>query len=335
MASSAPELLKEEINKTQDAEHDLAKWKLVVTAALGTVAFGLSKDNSPAYWLLFLVPFVCAYVDLYDYQYRLRTLVIAKFLREEGGDPILTAYEERCAAERHKHFFSLGTRAAISSSIGVSVFGPLFYFLIPHQPASGLSIPAAGATFAATTPTMANSLLVSPTYAMVIWGVGIAVVVGLYVHFLFKQHNINSPGVIKMSEPNKQLVSRWFEEVWNRKSESAIDEIYAPKGVAHGFPEPDSALVGPEAFKAVHRNFCEIFPDLQVTIEDMLSEGDRVAVRFKAIATHGGANLGFPPTGKRVVLEGSSIVIVKNGQICEGWNYMDMGNLIAKLRQPT
>src|ERR1039458_532731 len=129
MSSSSPALLKEEINKTQDAEHDLAKWKLGVTAAMGAAAFGLSKDNSPSYWLLFLVPFVCAYVDLYDYQYRLRTLVIAKFLRERAGDPVLAEYEERCAKERHERVFDLGTMAGISSSIGASIFGPVFYFL--------------------------------------------------------------------------------------------------------------------------------------------------------------------------------------------------------------
>ena len=170
MSSSSPALLKEEINKTQDAEHDLAKWKLGVTAAMGAAAFGLSKDNSPSYWLLFLVPFVCAYVDLYDYQYRLRTLVIAKFLRERAGDPVLAEYEERCTKERHERVFDLGTMAGISSSIGASIFGPVFYFLIPH--------------------TGPDTLLVSPAYALVIWIVGVGLVIGLYANFRRKERKI-------------------------------------------------------------------------------------------------------------------------------------------------
>lgn len=58
-----------------------------------------------------------------------------------------------------------------------------------------------------------------------------------------------------MSEMNKKLVQRWFEEVWNQQSEEAIDEMYAPGGKAYGFPEPNSVLVGPESFKAIHRVF--------------------------------------------------------------------------------
>jgi hypothetical protein len=192
MGSSSPTLLKEEINKTQDAEHDLAKWKLGVTAALGTVAFGLSKDNAPAYWLLFLVPFVCAYVDLYDYQYRLRTLVIAKFLREEAGDPVLQAYENRCAAQREKHTFNLGTMAAISSSIGASIFGPVFYFFLRLPAPTGAPITPAVPNCVPVPPAVSDSLLVRPVYALAIWVVGIALVIGLYLHFRYKEREIVS-----------------------------------------------------------------------------------------------------------------------------------------------
>ena len=67
-----------------------------------------------------------------------------------------------------------------------------------------------------------------------------------------------------MWEANKLFIRRWFEQVWNQKSEAAIDEMFSPQGKSHGFPEADSVLVGPEAFKAIHRNFCGAFPDLHV-----------------------------------------------------------------------
>ena len=89
--------LKEEINKNNEMEHDLAKWKLGVTAALGAAAFGLGKDcGTPPYWLLLFVPFVCAYIDLFVYQYELRILVIARFLRQhhQDGDKFLMKYEK-------------------------------------------------------------------------------------------------------------------------------------------------------------------------------------------------------------------------------------------------
>src|SRR5437879_5385022 len=126
---SALNLLKEEINKTMEAEHDLAKWKLGVTAAMGTAAFGLAK-GSPNYWLLLLVPFVCAYVDLYAYQYQLRIHVIARFLREHAeGDVVLQTYEKECEKWRSQDIFSLGNWAGLGCSLGASVLGPVFYAL--------------------------------------------------------------------------------------------------------------------------------------------------------------------------------------------------------------
>jgi steroid delta-isomerase-like uncharacterized protein len=135
-----------------------------------------------------------------------------------------------------------------------------------------------------------------------------------------------------MSEENKLVVTRWFEEVWNQKNETAIDQMFHPDGKAHGFPDPDSVLAGPEAFKAVHRNFCGAFPDLRVDIEDVVGEGDRVAVRWKVIVTHLGDHLGFPASGKQGVLYGSSFVIVKGNQIVEGRNQMDLQALFQKLQ---
>jgi hypothetical protein len=128
---STSTLLKQEINDTQAAQHDLAKWKLIVTAALGGAAFGFSNNNQPNLWLLLFIPFVCAYVDLYDYQYRLRVLVIAKFLREKSSDPVLKSYEEACERVRESRAgdFNLGKRAALGSSIVASVVGPLLYFI--------------------------------------------------------------------------------------------------------------------------------------------------------------------------------------------------------------
>jgi hypothetical protein len=63
-----------------------------------------------------------------------------------------------------------------------------------------------------------------------------------------------------MSEENKKLVRRWFEEVWNQQNEEAIDAMFASGGKAYGFPEPHSVLVGPESFKEIHRFFLGPFP---------------------------------------------------------------------------
>ena len=135
-----------------------------------------------------------------------------------------------------------------------------------------------------------------------------------------------------MSEANKQLLRTWFERVWNQKSAAAIDELYQPDGRAHGFPQADSVLIGPEDFKLIHRNFCDSFPDIQVTVDDVIAEGDKVAARWTATMTHLGDSLGIKATKRQVVLSGATIVIIKDGKISEGWNFMDMGGMIAKLK---
>jgi len=135
-----------------------------------------------------------------------------------------------------------------------------------------------------------------------------------------------------MSEANKKLIREWFERVWNQRDESAIDELFAADGKAHNFPETGGALTGPEGFKTVYRNFCGAFPDLHVTVEDVISEGDRVAGHFTVTMTHLGDHLGIPSTGKKAYLPGSTFCIIRDGKIAEGWNFIDMEHLFRQLR---
>lgn len=137
-----------------------------------------------------------------------------------------------------------------------------------------------------------------------------------------------------MSDANRALIYEWFEEVWNRKNEAAIDRLLHPQCKSHGFPDPDGFLVGPEGFKTIHRNFCGAFPDLAVEVEDVLVEGNRAAVRFKTRMTHTGPHLGFPASGKKVELAASSFIITDGHQILEGWNFMDLQAMIQKLKTP-
>ena len=135
-----------------------------------------------------------------------------------------------------------------------------------------------------------------------------------------------------MLEQNKALVHQWFEEVWNRKDEAAIDRLFHLQGRCYGFPDPDSVLIGPEKFKEVHRAFSGAFPDLHIEAEDTLAEGDGVAIRWRCTMTHSGNELGFPASGKTAVLTGSSFIVVQGGQITEGWNFMDLGRLFQTLK---
>jgi steroid delta-isomerase-like uncharacterized protein len=135
-----------------------------------------------------------------------------------------------------------------------------------------------------------------------------------------------------MTESNKLLAIRWYDEVWNKKNTAAIDAMMAPDAKCWGFPQADAYVTGPEAFKEVHRNFLGAFPDLRVTIEDILNDGEKTAVRFRATMTHLGDHLGFPASGKPAVLTGAAIFIGDGKQILEGWNYMDLTGMIQSLQ---
>jgi predicted ester cyclase len=135
-----------------------------------------------------------------------------------------------------------------------------------------------------------------------------------------------------MSTANRELVHRWFEEVWNKQSEEAIDQMFAPDGKSYGFPEANSILIGPDKFKEMHRFLIGAFPDVRVTLQDTICEDDRVAVTWVARMTHLGDSLGFAPTFQKVSLDGCSVLVVRDGQIHEGKNYMEMEALVSRLK---
>lgn len=139
-------------------------------------------------------------------------------------------------------------------------------------------------------------------------------------------------GLMQQMQDNEQFVRQFFEQVWNRKNDAAIDRMLASDCVAYGLPDPDAVLRGRAAFRAVHRSFCGAFPDLHITVEDVIAAGDRVAARWRATGTHLGDHLGFPATGKNTALDGATIGVIRNGQIAEAWNMMDMGHLYESLR---
>jgi predicted ester cyclase len=126
-----------------------------------------------------------------------------------------------------------------------------------------------------------------------------------------------------MSEENKNLARRWFEEVWNQGHEAAIAEMYHPDGRSIGFPETDSKIEGPKEFAEVCRKFRAVFPDIHVTVNDLVTEGDKVAVLWNATMTHLGDGLGSPASARKVSLPGSSFLLCRGGQILEGRNQMD------------
>ena len=128
-----------------------------------------------------------------------------------------------------------------------------------------------------------------------------------------------------MSEENKALVRRWFEELFNQENLSVADEIVAQDHVAHDPVLPDLPA-GPEGDKQVVNLYHGAFPDASITVEDQIAEGDRVATRWTGRGTHQGELMGVPASGNRVEITGMTINRLSGGKIAESWtNYDAMG----------
>ena len=135
-----------------------------------------------------------------------------------------------------------------------------------------------------------------------------------------------------MSEENRALMHRWFEEVWNKGREEAIDEMFAEDGIAHGLAdEHDQKLKGPTGFKPFFRKFRDAFPDIQVVVEDCIAEGDLVAARCAVRASHTGEGLGVAATNSPVDFTGMCFIRVRDGKIVEGWNNFDFMRLYQQI----
>jgi steroid delta-isomerase-like uncharacterized protein len=130
------------------------------------------------------------------------------------------------------------------------------------------------------------------------------------------------------TEENKAVVRRFLEECWNAGKLDVVDEIVAAEYVNR--TEPDQPP-GPEAVKHLISTFRGAFPDVDNVIEDLVAEGDKVAVRVTIHGTHKGELFGIPPTEKRVKITGMAIYRLADGKLVEHWVTRDHLGLLQQL----
>jgi steroid delta-isomerase-like uncharacterized protein len=134
-----------------------------------------------------------------------------------------------------------------------------------------------------------------------------------------------------MDQDCDRLIRRWFEEVWNNGREEAINEMIAPDCIAHGLNGPEGDLRGPEGFKQFYSLFKSTFPDIRITVEDVIVDGDRCAARFSCRATHRGDALGIAATGQPVAFSAMAFTRWRNGQIVDAWNNVDLMGMLKQI----
>lgn len=127
----------------------------------------------------------------------------------------------------------------------------------------------------------------------------------------------------------QSLIHRIFDQAFNQGDMAVVDELVAVDGVTHtmswGMP------AGRMGIKQSIAMFRSAFPDLHCTVEDEISEGDKVAAHWTMRGTHRGAFLGNRPTGRPIVVQGISFARIENGQIAEDWTLVDQMGILQQL----
>jgi steroid delta-isomerase-like uncharacterized protein len=130
---------------------------------------------------------------------------------------------------------------------------------------------------------------------------------------------------------NAAIARRWFREVWGPGGERTVDELLDRDSV--GWME-GREVRGVSDFKDARRALLETFPDLTITVDDLVHEGDKVAVQWTVNATHAGDGLGIPATNRKVTFRGMTWLEIRDGRVVSGWDSWNLGGLIQTLAQP-
>jgi steroid delta-isomerase-like uncharacterized protein len=131
-----------------------------------------------------------------------------------------------------------------------------------------------------------------------------------------------------MTNDNPTLARRWFEEVWTQGREATIDELMASRCLIHGL---GNETLDKDGFKKFHHDYRDAFPDVKITVDQTVSEGDLVAVRWSGTGTHTGGGLGFDATNKPARFGGMTFIRIQDGKLIEGWNIFDQFGMLAQL----
>jgi steroid delta-isomerase-like uncharacterized protein len=131
------------------------------------------------------------------------------------------------------------------------------------------------------------------------------------------------------SELNEQLMQR-FTEFINSASEELAAQLISPDATFHvpGRPEP---MRGPSGYLTIIGMMCQGFPDIQWTLEEMVSEEDKIAARFTMRGTHEGPFFGVPPTGSEIVVEALNLYHLSARKIVEEYGHPDMLGLMQQI----
>jgi steroid delta-isomerase-like uncharacterized protein len=132
---------------------------------------------------------------------------------------------------------------------------------------------------------------------------------------------------------NTSMVLYFVQKFWNEQNVAGVDNTHSPDFIAHNPVIPGNPLPY-NMYKQVCLLHLAAFPDFRVTVENIITEADKVAVRWQVNGTHLGSLMGIPPTGRSVTFTGMTMYRFADGKIVENWWAYDAMGMMQQITAP-
>src|SRR4051812_15231358 len=125
---------------------------------------------------------------------------------------------------------------------------------------------------------------------------------------------------------NKELLRRFYKEVYADWNMALADEVLSPRFISHDWPANGPS--GPKAFRDYYAAMKSAVPDARYVVDDLIAGGDKVVVRWRLLGTHKGPFNGLAPTGRSITLKGIAVYRVEHGRLMERWVVSDLYGML-------
>jgi steroid delta-isomerase-like uncharacterized protein len=129
---------------------------------------------------------------------------------------------------------------------------------------------------------------------------------------------------------NKELVRRFYNEVYVDWNMALVDEVVSPLFTSHDWPK--GSATGPKGFRDYYAAIRSALPDARYEVDDLIAEGDKVVVRWRLLGTHKGDFRGIAASGREIALKGIAIYRIQAGKLMERWVVSDLHGVLEEIK---
>lgn len=130
-----------------------------------------------------------------------------------------------------------------------------------------------------------------------------------------------------IEEKNKDFIQAYTEDFWNKQNIAVFEKYFTADFIVHNANGDQNF----EQYKGLCKAYFTAFPDLYITTDDQVAEGDKVTKVWTANCTHKGEIMGIPATGNQIVVKGIEVFKIEDGKISELWASMDNLGMMQQL----